>query len=133
MSNSGLVLLLVAGLTAVVRSAAADTTVTYNTPNGTITFDETTGAITGYSGTDTTLDIPATIDGVAVTSIGDNVFENLSNLTSIDPPSSLTSIGDYAFSTDPDLTSIDLQSSLTSIGDHAFWDSSLPASTSRAV
>jgi uncharacterized repeat protein (TIGR02543 family) len=58
--------------------------------------------ITGYSGSSgnwgscSTVIIPATINGLTVTSIGDNAFEN-SVLTSITIPGSVTNIGEDAF------------------------------------
>ncbi|MBU1932125.1 leucine-rich repeat domain-containing protein [Patescibacteria group bacterium] len=44
--------------------------------NGTIT-------ITGYTGSDSVVIVPATIDGMTVSSIGDLIFDNCTNLTTI--------------------------------------------------
>ena len=55
-----------------------------------------------------------------VTSIGNNVFQNCQQLTSITFPSSLTSIGEKAFNGCTRLTSVIIPSSLTNLGPLAF-------------
>ena len=59
-----------------------------------------------------------------MTSIGNYIFQNCSNLTSIDLPENLTSIGNYTFLNCSNLTSIDLPENLTSIGIEAFYNCS---------
>ena len=54
------------------------------------------------------------------TSIGGNVFQNCSSLTSIEIPNNVTSIGDYAFSYCSGLTSIEIPDSVTTIGNGVF-------------
>jgi len=71
--------------------------------------------------TDTDIVIPATYNNLPVTSIGDNAFENCSNLTSITIPNSVTSIGHGAFENCSSLTSITIGNSVTSIGNYAFY------------
>ena len=91
------------------------------------------------------LDIPSTIEGKivttigkyafkdcsslkritipnSVTTIGDDAFENCDSLTSITIPDSVTTIGDYTFSGCDSLTSITIPDSVISIGDGAFRD-----------
>lgn len=63
---------------------------TYEIPDGEVT-------ITDCKASATEVEIPATIDGYPVTSIGRRAFYYCSSLTSITIPSSVTSIGDYAF------------------------------------
>ena len=60
--------------------------------------DNVSVTITDYP-TDATgaIEIPATIDGRSVTSIGDDAFHDCTGLTSITIPNSVTSIGEYAF------------------------------------
>ncbi|HLZ55026.1 MAG TPA: leucine-rich repeat protein, partial [Verrucomicrobiae bacterium] len=85
---------------------------TYTTNNRTIT-------ITGYNGTNTTLIIPDTLNGLAVTGIGSYAFENQSGLLSVTIPNSITRIGLYAFFASG-LTSLTIGSSVTNIGIGAF-------------
>jgi hypothetical protein len=68
----------------------------YTTDNGAIT-------ITGYTGPGGAVTIPATINGLPVTGIGDYAFIYNTSLTSITIPDSVTSIGVQAFyyCTDP--------------------------------
>ena len=66
------------------------------------------------------MQIPATIDGKTVTSIGVFAFENCSILTSITIPEGVTSIGERAFGGCSNLTSVTIPGSVTSIGNGAF-------------
>ncbi len=59
-------------------------------------LDETI-TITGYDGTVAEVEIPAEIDGLPVTYIGNYAFDYCELLTSVIIPDSVTSIGDYAF------------------------------------
>ncbi len=112
------------------------------------TLEDGTLEIWDYTGEDTVISIPGSIDGVQVSaigsysfawsgklqkvilpdgiaSIGDSAFSGCGSLTSITLPDSVTSIGDSAFSGCWDLTSIALPDSVASIGDSAFsgcWD-----------
>lgn len=56
-----------------------------------------TAQITGYTGSDTQLVLPQTLDGYMVTSIGDGAFMSCYSLSNIQFPASLTSIGKDAF------------------------------------
>ena len=64
--------------------------------------------------------IPAEIDGVPVTSIGNDAFCNCSSLKSITIPDSVTSIGEYAFNMCENLISVEIPDSVTNIGEFAF-------------
>jgi hypothetical protein len=80
--------------------------------------------ITKYTGADSgDLSIPATINGIPVTAIGDSTFDGKS-LTSVTIPNTVTSIGYAAFQGNQ-LTNVTLPSGLTSIGMYAFRDSHL--------
>ena len=59
-------------------------------------FDPDTGTLLGYNGPDKDLVIPAEINGVPVTNIGNGVFSD-NQLTSVTIPNSVTSIGWWAF------------------------------------
>src|SRR5437868_13707432 len=60
--------------------------------------DDSTATITDYTGPGGAVIIPATIDGLLVTGIGDYGFSDCGGLTSITLPASVSSIGDRAFS-----------------------------------
>jgi hypothetical protein len=89
------------------------------TENG-IVFETNTGTITDYIGSASTLVIPSTIGGFAVTSIGTWAFGYGFSLTSVTIPGGVTSIGDWAFYNCNSLTSVTIPSGVTSIGDSAF-------------
>ena len=82
-------------------------------------FDDTTGTITGYDGTDTVVVIPAKINGTPVTTIGRAAFHG-SAVTSVTIPDSVTFISDIAFANCSNLTNISIPNSVTSIGSSAF-------------
>ena len=86
-------------------------------------FDGKTGTITKYVGTNTTVVIPSTINGVSVTSIGKEAFEKTA-CTSIVIPNSVTNIEASAFMWCNELTDITIPNSVTSIGDGAFCNCS---------
>ncbi len=101
-------------------SAAAAEVVAYPVEGGSIYFDKETGTITDCDDSVTAVNIPAEIEGAAVTSIGLFAFSNCSSLTNIIIPNSVTGIGYYAFGYCSSLTSITIPNSVTSIGDNAF-------------
>jgi BspA type Leucine rich repeat region (6 copies) len=84
------------------------------------TVTNQTVTITGYSGTNSVLAVPSTIDGLPVTSIGVSAFF-LSSITSITIPNSVTTISDGAFSGCRSLTNITIPNSVTNIGADAFF------------
>ena len=66
------------------------------------------------------VEIPDSVGGRPVVSIGNHAFGGGGNLTSIMIPNSVTSIGDYAFVGCGKLTNITIPSSVTNIGHYAF-------------
>ncbi len=82
---------------------------------------EGTVCITGYSGSETSLEIPESLAGYPVTCIGDGAFSGNIDLESIAFPSTLTQIGDEAFCGCSSLVRPDLPLGLTDIGDGAFY------------
>ena len=81
------------------------------------------GTITGYTGNETSIEIPVVINRVRVTSIGSDAFAS-NRLTNVTIPSSVTSIGVSAFYNNQ-LTSVTIPSSVTSIGASAFYNNQL--------
>ena len=79
-----------------------------------------TAVITGYSGNTAILTVPAHLDGLPVTAIGEHAFERAS-LTAVILPEGLTSIGWFAFYECPDLSGVTLPSTISSIG-YAVFD-----------
>lgn len=104
------------------------TTYATTPPDSCFSFNAGTGTIDSYfdnEGNDVanpactrSVDIPATIGGIAVTSIGDYAFYG-KQITSVTIPNSITTIGKAVF-TDNLITSLTLPSSVTSLGDFAF-------------
>ena len=83
------------------------------------------GEITDYTNaTEKNIIIPDNFNDVAVTSIGDDAFEN-NRLTQVSIPSSVKSIGKNAFE-ENNLTEVSIGNSVTSIGEEAFRDNQLP-------
>ena len=84
-------------------------------------LEDGTVEIAKYIGSDTVVEIPDEIDGVAVTSIGEHAFSN-PYIKSIDVPDSVTVIESGAFMACWDLESISLPKNLEYIGRSAFCD-----------
>ena len=66
------------------------------------------------------ISIPSTLDGVKVTSIGNNAFRNCRGLTSVTIPSGVTSIEDHVFEGCSELKSVTIPYSVKNIGEWAF-------------
>jgi hypothetical protein len=84
----------------------------YTTNNGTI-------AIAGYFGPGGTVAIPSSLNGLAVSSIGDHAFWGCS-ATNLTIPDSITNIGNQAFAYSSRLASVTFGSGVASIGEEAF-------------
>ena len=111
-ARTGMLLLLLLMLPAVVQAQF-----TYTTNNGAITITGHIGTVVGA------VTIPDTINGLPVTSIGNDAFAGCSYyFTSVTIPDSVTSIGYGAFAECIRLTSVTIGDSVTSIGDDAFGD-----------
>ena len=82
-------------------------------------IDSTHAEITAYHGLSTDVVVPAEIDGIPVTSIGESAFEGNSSITSVTIPDGVINIGESAFQDCISLTSITFLGSVapTSVGE----------------
>jgi hypothetical protein len=87
-------------------AATAQAQFTYVTNGGAL-------KITGYSGTDANLVIPAATNGYPVTGIATNVFVNDTYVTNVVIPASVTYIGTNAFGACANLTSVTVPGAIT--------------------
>ena len=78
--------------------------------------------ITGYIGNATQINIPQTINGYNVTTIGNHAFDECGSLTGIKISEGITSIGAYAFMGCKNLKTLEIPKGVTSIGEFAFLD-----------
>lgn len=78
--------------------------------------------ITGYAGSETTLTIPAQIDGKAVIKIEDTAFKDNKNLISVTISDGIEDIGESAFENCTSLSTITLPKTLTHIGKNAIFN-----------
>ena len=77
--------------------------------------------ITKYTGTETAVSIPQTIDDYPVTIIGENAFSLHKTLISVTIPEGITSIDYFAFAFCTSLETIYLPNSIVSINERAFY------------
>ena len=83
-------------------------------------LDDGTVEITGYSGSEETIDIPGKIDGKSVTSIGSNAFIESRTLSCVSIPGSVANIGECAFEYCSLLTTVIIANGVKNIGNDAF-------------
>ena len=99
--------------------------------------EDGTVTITGWSGEEKSLRIPAELDAQQVTGIGEEAFYACTELTDITIPDSVTQIGKHAFEYCVRLQSITIPDSVVEIDDYAFQfcdclsDVTIPASVTR--
>lgn len=98
---------------------AAETTPPTSDYTYTITKNNTV-TITGYTGSDTALTVPAKLDGSPVTEIAADAFAEQTKLTSVTLPDGLKKIADDAFFNCTSLKTIILPDSVTSLTGAAF-------------
>lgn len=99
-------------------ASASDEAIAYPVEGGNIYFYE--GTITDSDETVTRADIPAEINGIAVTQIGDWAFADRAKLAAVTIPDSVTVIGWNAFLNCAALTSVVIPDSVTTIDTQAF-------------
>lgn len=78
--------------------------------------------ITGYTGKEIEINVPDSIDGHTVTSIGDKAFNEQVKIEKITLPSTIKQIGKSSFFSCTRLKSINLPEGLSIIGNCAFFD-----------
>ena len=93
----------------------------YTCGDWTYTLVNSGASITGYTGSDAELVIPATLDGHNVVSIDDNALW-YGSYTSIQFPATLRTIGTGAFMECRKLTSVEIPGTVTSIHSMAFYN-----------
>ena len=107
-----------------VSGAQTDASIfTYTVNNGSATITGLNGSIT-----DTELIIPSEIDGYPVTSIGNEAFKGTA-ITSVTIPDSVTSIGNRVFRQCSNLVSVRIGNGVTSIGEGAFHSTGITGVT----
>lgn len=84
----------------------------YKIVNGAIT-------LTGYTGTETAVQLPSSIKGIPVTAIQDSAFTS-KKFTSVVIPESITTLGKNAFRANRSLTQVTIPSTISVIGQGAF-------------
>ncbi len=87
-------------------------------------FDASTGTITQYLGNGGNVVIPSSINGMAVTSIGETAFYDNRSVTSVTIPEGVTNICRGAFKDCRSLKNITIPASVNSIGAEAFYQCS---------
>ena len=76
--------------------------------------------VTAYIGSETAVEIPATVDGYTVSAIGDRAFMDQLKLKSVTLPKTVTSVGWFAFSGCISLERITVPATVSSISYGAF-------------
>ena len=103
------------------KTATCTVTVTNPYADFSFTLSGNGYALTGYSGTDTEVVVPAEYMGKAVTVINSRAFYDCSFITKITLPDTIKEIGSSAFWNCRGLTSVTIPDSVVSIGGHAFY------------
>lgn len=89
-------------------------------PDFEYTFENGEAFITGYTGDDADISVPATILGAPVTRIGEEAFQDVDCIETVDLPNSIRSIEKRGFGWCSNLRDINLPEGLTAIGNEAF-------------
>lgn len=78
------------------------------------------GVVTGYTGTERNVIVPAKWDGVAVTAVGASAFSGNTRVKTVKLPATIASVGASAFYDCYSLSAVNLTSACTSVGAYAF-------------
>jgi hypothetical protein len=100
-------------------------TIEYDSESGTYVVKSGKLGTASYTGTDTTVHIPAYYDDGTngkrpVTSMGEYAFYDCDSITEVEIPSTVTEIGTGTFQSCGALTTVEIPSSVTTIGEAAF-------------
>ena len=122
----------------IVSVSANDELIAYPVEGGNLYFDKMahtmgTGFLMSCDKNVTKAAIPAQIDGVAVTHIGESAFGACNKLTSVTIPDSVTNIGNYAFEGCSSLADIHIPDSVTYIGGGVFWSTAIYNAAERWI
>ena len=82
--------------------------------------EDGTAEITGYTGKEKKLSVPAQLDGHTITSIGEKAFQHQKALEEITIPETVKAIHSHAFSHCDSLTALNLPDTLETIDNGAF-------------
>lgn len=96
-------------------------TVEVNAVESDFEFDAATGTITKYLGTEATVEIPSSIGGVEVKTIGVDSFASNDKITSVEISQGVTVIAEEAFLNCPNLKKVIIPKGVTSLGQLAFF------------
>ncbi len=81
---------------------------------------QNTACITAYSGSDSSVTVPMTAEGLSVTAIGERAFAENTAVAAVHLPVSVVSIGDEAFRGCVNLVEISGTENVEAVGAHAF-------------
>ncbi len=113
------VVILISTVFSVTAFATADDG-TYKNFKYTVT-DENSAVISKYTGNESSVEIPESINGYPVTEIGDSAFKGNFSLKNAEIPNGVKIIGDYAFNDCTGLESVNIPESVEKIGKSAFF------------
>ncbi len=87
-----------------------------------VLLEDGTAQITGYTGRDETLVIPARLGGYVVSSIGESAFYGCASISSVTISEGIVSIEDFAFESCTSLLTVTIPDSVLSVGENPFVD-----------
>ena len=125
-----LVLSLFTGVFTSLSSARADVT---EGKYSYVVVDNVTAAITGYYGVDSIVNIPSSLGGYPVTSIGDSAFKGHKEIVSLTIPDSVRSIGIEAFLGCSGFVEVTVGKNVATINSHAFQISDIGLSVPFSI
>lgn len=83
-------------------------------------IDDGTFCVSGYMGDEAAVEVPAAVDGVPVTVIGDGVFKGHPELTELRLPDCVTDLGEFVFDGCENLRELKLPASLARLWGYTF-------------